>query len=784
MLDIGTSNLESSFELVFEQAAVGMVFCDLEGHILRANEFYMKMLGLRGNIAMLPISTITHPDDLENEKELIQRIVQGNIKSFIQEKRYYHTSGQVVWAKINVTGVYDDKGDLANFFAVVENISKTKIMEKQLKDQTILFSIAMDKIPYKVFIKSPEGIYVASNTIYANDLNLTVDEVVGKSDFDFFSEGLAEKYRRDDRRIMKTGVTEEIIEEYEKNGEKRWLLTHKAPVNDSNGDIIGIIGTFIDITDTLNIETEIYQQMEDHKMRASNALEMMQIIFETSPDIIMVIDLEGKVVNVNKACESQLGWSLKEVMGSHYSKYVHDSDQSKVDKMRPIILNSTSKNYNIELRVRNIKGDYELYQVTLRQVAEFILATGHNITMQRKTEEYLMESKISAEMAIVEADKARKAAQKANNLKSEFIANMSHEIRTPLNAVIGFSELLEMKLATPEYIRYVKSIRKAGQSLLALISDILDLSKIESGMMELKEEVVNIRHLMYEIKEYFAMDVEQKHLDLIIEIDSKVPTEVVIDVSRLKQILLNLIGNAVKFTDSGYVKVMVNIDEIRGKDSFDLLFDIIDTGIGIPEENYEDIFLSFKQQSDIISREYGGTGLGLAICKKLLNLMNGRISVESQVGVGSCFKVKVCGKATDLHMEFSEPQKMESVESFPQAKILVIDDESLNRLLMFELLKDRCGQVDCVASIYEGMTACEKTKYDLIIIDLVLPGIDGVEGSAMLRKLDGYEKVPLICYSANASNDSKKELFDNYFEDYLVKPVHLSELMRVMGKYL
>lgn len=280
MLDIGTNNLESSFELVFEQAAVGMVFCDFEGHILRANEFYKKMLGLRGHIRMLPISAITHPEDLDKERDLIRRIAEGHLKSFILEKRYYHTTGQVVWAKINVTGVYDDNGELNNFFAVVENISETKIMEKRLKDQTILFSIAMDKIPYKVFIKSPEGTYVASNTSYANDLNLSVDEVVGKNDFDFFPDRLAEKYRRDDRRIMKTGVPEEIIEEYERNGELRWLLTHKAPVSDDNGDIIGIIGTFIDITDTLNIESELYQQMEDHKVKAANALEMMQMILK------------------------------------------------------------------------------------------------------------------------------------------------------------------------------------------------------------------------------------------------------------------------------------------------------------------------------------------------------------------------------------------------------------------------------------------------------------------------------------------------------------------------
>lgn len=784
MLEMASGNLETSLKLVFEQAAVGMVFCNLKGRILRANLFFKNMLGLEEDIVMLSLMDITYPEDLAKEREQTNAIKSGKLKSFAMEKRYIHKDGHLIWAKINVNGVYDDEGQLDSYFAVVEDISETKDMEKKLKDQSILFSIAMDKIPYKVFIKSPTGIYLASNTSYANDLHLSVDEVVGKNDHDFFSKRIADKYRRDDKRIMDSGIPEELIEEYELDGQQRWLLTHKAPVYDNQGETIGIVGTFIDITDTLNIETDLYQQMENHKVQAANALEMMQMIFETSPDVMCVIDLEGNIINVNQACEHQLGWSMEDSLNKHYSEFIHESDLFKLEKLKPIIRKGDRKNYNVELRMKNKSGSLELYQVTLRMVADYVLVTGHNITMQRKTEEYLMESKISAEMAIATAEKAKVAAQKANNLKSEFIANMSHEIRTPLNAVIGFSELLEMKLHTPEYVRYVKSIRTAGQSLLNLISDILDLSKIEAGMMELKVDVVNIRHLMYEIKEYFSREVDMKGLEFKILIDPRVPEELELDVLRLKQILLNLIGNAVKFTEKGYVHVRVDVDPECCDSDVKITFDVIDSGIGIPKENLHDIFMSFKQQSDRISHEYGGTGLGLAICRKLINLMDGTLSVESEVGVGSRFVVKLCGRIAESEARIKYRKESEEDLPYLDAKILVIDDESLNRLLMFELLKDKCAQVDCVTSVCEALSACEETMYDLIIIDLILPNIDGVEGSMMIRQLEGYDKIPLICYSANANNNAKKELLELYFDDYLVKPVHLSVLMEVLGKHL
>jgi len=299
-------------------------------------------------------------------------------------------------------------------------------------------------------------------------------------------------------------------------------------------------------------------------------------------------------------------------------------------------------------------------------------------------------------------------------------------------------------------------------------------------------EDVNIRDLLEELKLFFDRDLISKGIEFIIEVKEDVPTSVTLDSLRVKQILLNLIGNAVKFTKKGFVKLKVELVNSNIKqEKLDLLLSVEDTGIGIPEKDLETIFMSFKQQSSSISRNYGGTGLGLAICKKLIEVLNGKIEVSSHVGKGSVFRVTLFGvvNSNSIH-DTKKLMRQDKDIRFQKSKILVVDDEELNRMLLYELLKDRCDLVVCVDNAVSALTELKTQHYDLVIMDLVMPDIDGVAAVSQIKALEEYSKIPLVCCSANANNDDQQDSLKDHFDDYLVKPVRIDRLLKVLSKYL
>jgi len=777
--------LEEPLKFIFDQVATGFVICDLDGCMTKVNEYFANMLGYeKDDLIGKELITVTYRRDVAKEFEKISHIRDGETTHFTSEKRYVHKRGHVIWAEVIMNGVYNEVGDIISFFYVVKPIKSTRDIEKMLKDQVTLFSIAMDKIPYKVFLKSPEGYYLACNTSYANDHNLKAEEIIGKTDFDFFDDALAEKYRNDDERIMMNGVSEEILEEYIVDGKRTWILTMKAPVY-KDDEVIGIVGTFIDITNKINFDKQLYFKAIGHLHEARKANEMVEMIFETSPDIMVVFDSEGIIRKVNPSWYSHLGWCEEELIGNYYLKFIHESDIRSASELKEFIKKQgRGTNYFRDLKLRKKHGGYELFRCSVRIVDDYAVASGNNITKQHEMEEYLRESRISAERARISAEKAKLAAEKANNLKSEFIANMSHEIRTPLNAVIGFSELLEMKLEDSEYVEYIHSVNLAGKSLLNLISDILDFSKIEAGMMDIVHEDVNIHEIIDEMKEIFRQAAFKKNLEFIIIKDASLPELILMDAIRVRQILLNIIGNAFKFTKTGSVTVETKVKQIYANKRIDFEIIIEDTGIGIPEEEFDNIFMSFKQQSDLTSKEFGGTGLGLTICKKLIEIMGGSIRIESQVGVGSRFIICLCDQEIEQVSSQSKKHAVKEPIKFLDASILVVDDEELNRMLMYELLKDKCRQIDCVSSGSEAIKQARTYAYDIIIMDLVMPEMDGVESTRHIRQMEYYSEKPIVCFSANANNTSMKKVLENEFDGYLVKPVHLGELLELLDSLL
>ena len=393
----------------------------------------------------------------------------------------------------------------------------------------------------------------------------------------------------------------------------------------------------------------------------------------------------------------------------------------------------------------------------LRQLNERLEELVEERTKELKKDE----AKILAFNAELEQRIAERTAQldAANRAKSEFLANMSHEIRTPMNAVLGYAELLGFMLEDKTQRDYIESIKSSGRSLLTLINDILDLSKIEAGKLELQFEFVNSQSFFSEFERIFSLRLSDKGLKFILEISSGTPEGIYVDDARLRQIILNLIGNAIKFTEKGSIRLKVYAENpqiitysIGKTDEFvDLIIEVTDTGIGISKEMQEEIFNPFVQVQGQDIKKYGGTGLGLAITHRLVQLMNGTIELQSQLNEGSSFKIKIpeVSYLRDIEKRTEEIQLDITDIEFEKATIIVADDVEHNRKYLIDALKKTNIEIVEAEDGQHAFLLAKKIVPDLIITDIRMPVLDGFELLNKLKSNDGLKHIPVIAYSAS-----------------------------------
>jgi len=386
-----------------------------------------------------------------------------------------------------------------------------------------------------------------------------------------------------------------------------------------------------------------------------------------------------------------------------------------------------------------------------------------------------------------ELEKEKERAETANQAKSEFLSNMSHEIRTPLNAVTGFSELLTSLVTDKKQKTYLKSIRTAGKTLLSLINDILDLSKIEAGKMEIQYTPVNPQIIFDEIKQIFNTIIVDKELEFHTDIDNNLPSVLFLDETRLRQVLLNIVGNAIKFTKEGFIALSVKKDfPTDDHNKIDLIISVKDTGIGIPEADQDKIFEVFEQQNGQSNRSFGGTGLGLSISKKLAEMMNGRIEVTSKVDEGSTFTLflKDVGVSAIELPAFQESIFDSENIVFEKAKILVVDDVRSNREFLSELLTLVNLDVLTAENGQEAILLSEWYRPDAIIMDIRMPIIDGFDAARYLKENRKSKEIPIIALSASPNAEHKQQLFDIGIANYLTKPITKNRLLYELSRHL
>ncbi|WP_372370308.1 response regulator [Candidatus Uabimicrobium sp. HlEnr_7] len=377
---------------------------------------------------------------------------------------------------------------------------------------------------------------------------------------------------------------------------------------------------------------------------------------------------------------------------------------------------------------------------------------------------------------------AKKRAEVANHAKSEFLANMSHEIRTPMNAIIGFTEVLENLITDGQQKEYLSSIKTSGQLLLLLINDILDLSKVESGKLKFEYANTDLLTVFSEIKAIFRQKILNKKLQFHLEVADSFPQIAMIDERRLRQILINLIGNAVKFTEKGYVKLTADY-RVKDAQCGDLIFSVADSGIGIPKEQQKLIFNVFEQQKKQNQDKYGGTGLGLAITKSLIEKMNGQITLESKVDCGSTFYINIF----DVPVKTNNDKEVETTEInsvvFEPATVLVVDDIENNRKLIAAYLRP-CGlNILEAKNGYEAFEFAKKHVPDLVLMDKRMPLISGEEAIKLIKNHQQTKDIPIIALTASAMKKEEEKL--NIIADgFLSKPISSYKLITTLTKFL
>lgn len=375
-----------------------------------------------------------------------------------------------------------------------------------------------------------------------------------------------------------------------------------------------------------------------------------------------------------------------------------------------------------------------------------------------------------------------KIAQAAQ-FKSDFLANMSHEIRTPMNAIVGLSEMAIKEEDPDKKKEYINRINSAANTMLVIISDILDFTQIEAGRVEIVPVDYDVRKMVQEVVGALSMGLKAKPVKMNLNISPSIPQFLCGDYARIRQILGNVIGNAVKFTKEG--SVTVNLDhESVGDGEINMKIRVADTGIGIMKQDYDMIFESFSQVDSKRNREAEGTGLGLAITQRLIKLMNGTIEVESEYGVGSVFRISIPQKIADSANEKQETPAPEKLHA-PSAAVLVVDDNSVNLFVAKSLLGMFGIEPTCVSSGEQAIKACENRSYDIILMDHMMPKMDGVEAMNIIReKFPAYKSVPIIAFTANAVEEARDLLLNEGMDDFLAKPVKGSDIEAIMRKWL
>jgi PAS domain S-box-containing protein len=576
-----------------------------------------------------------------------------------------------------------------------------------------------------------------------------------------FPEDIAEE-RKIFKRILKTQGNFTFEKRFiHKDGRLIWCKLTYSVIRGKDSHIQYIFTLVDDITKEKMAQEELVSQQK-----------FIRQVIDLIPDLIFVKDKEGRLILVNEAMAKTFNKSISEIENKLNSEIHSNKDEvkqySSIDKL------VLERNYMITQEENFTKedGSIRIYKTTKMPIrnsdnTRFVLAFAKDITDEIEYQNNLI--------------KLKETAEQTSKMKSEFLANMSHEIRTPLNGILGMSAILSETKLDAEQKEVVETIITSGDSLLIILNDILDYSKIEAGKIEFEHSEFNIAKCIQDVQNLFLYKAKEKGLDLLVEIDPLIPEFLIGDHFRIRQILINLIGNSLKFTSKGSIQIKLNFIA-KNFDKREIQFQIIDTGIGIEEEKIGRLFQSFSQVDSSITRKFGGTGLGLAISSKLVNLMGGKLSVESEFGKGTNFYFNILlGFSLEKQTKKADTEILKTTYS-QNLKILVAEDNEINQKIAIKLFRKIGFEVVIANNGLEVLDQISKNHFDTIFMDMQMPELDGIEATKRIRLNPDYNRIKIIALTANAMSSDKELCLLVGMNDYISKPFKMEDLKLVLER--
>lgn len=550
------------------------------------------------------------------------------------------------------------------------------------------------------------------------------------------------------------------------NGVERWYEISLNPIFAPDGNVAEVSGVANDITQKKIIELDLSQSEE--KFRT---------IFESFQDVYFRTDMAGVINMVSPSVFDLMGEAQSDVMGKSVTEYY--LSQSKLQYLRKMLIAEGSvKNFESTLIDKNSQTKIIISNFRLIHNAEgmpaFIEGVARDITELKSATEELR--------------KAKNLAERSLEVKKRFLSNMSHEIRTPMNGIIGMIDLLSGSSLDAEQMHYVNTVKKSSETLLNILNDILDLSKIEAGKMRIRIAPTALHKTIDKLQALFSQRANAKGTRLVCELSPNLPEFIMTDETRLLQILSNLTSNAIKFTENGTVTLKASYDSLEvDSANYMLRFDVVDTGIGISQENLELLFKQFSQVDNSYTRAHGGTGLGLAISQELSRIMGGQIGVESQIKKGSVFwftiQTRTCTPEEAIHAKrMNQPVVVQPLKR--AHRILVVDDNIVNLQVAQGILgKARC-EVTTAVSGYQALEILKNNQFEMIMMDIQMPQMNGMTATEEAKKMLGEACPPVIAMTAFSLQEEREEFLEAGMDDFIPKPINAQELISVVQKWL
>ena len=734
---------------------------DDEGRYVLANRATGEFCGVE------PDKMVGKSDaDIFSDPELIARIKRDDreviitsLDKFTPEEKITNNRGQSIWLQTVRRPLSGEHGQSRHILVVSTDITAHKHTEDALRESQTLYTSLVQCLPVAVFRKDLDGRFTFGNAPFCKLLGKPIQEIISKTDADFSPPELAVKYQSDNQKIIADGETFEAIEEHltRTDGTKTYIQIVKAPIFNSRREVTGVQGIIWDVT---NLKAE-----EEELKRTRTFLKQ---VVENLPIAVFIKEAqELRFIMWNKAGEDLVGYSSEEMLGKNdydfFSKGEADrftaADRQALSTSRLVdvteeVLQTRHRGQRL-LRTRKIP----ILDETGKPL--YLLGISEDVTEARQSE--------------VELKRAKEAAEAAARAKGEFLANVSHEIRTPMNGVIGMTNLLLDTELSEEQLDFVNTVKWSADGLLTIINDILDFSKMEAGKLHFETLDFDLRETVETTAELLSERASHKKIELAAFIPNGLPGKLRGDPGRLRQVLLNLLGNAVKFTERGEVVLHVSMEsETASHTTF--RFEVTDTGIGISPTAQKELFQPFTQADGSTTRKFGGTGLGLAICKQLVTLMGGEIGLRSELGKGSTFWF-----TTILEKQAEQSSQQPFDVSLENVRLLIVDDNAINRRILHHHAVSWRMENSCAASASEAMDMLSSAAnlgrpYDVVILDMQMPEVDGMMLARRIRSHSQLHETRMLMLTSLGHQHKREVLAEAGISGCLLKPVRQSDL--------